>query len=116
MISIFFIVGFAASLWVLYLAYCTLNVSRRSGKFAMTPWPVRALSYAILAVAVVGDVVFNITIGTLSFLELPSMKRITFTKRCAFHMRDVGWRGAIARWVCSSWLNPFEENHCKQQE
>jgi len=103
----------AAALWGLYLMYCALHASMKSGKFAAAPWPVRVLSYILIAVMASADVAFNFTIGSLAFLELPELRRPTFTQRCSAHLADDGWRGELARWVCTSWLNPFEENHCR---
>ncbi|HZR02812.1 MAG TPA: hypothetical protein VFA81_06555 [Burkholderiales bacterium] len=103
----------APGLWGLYLMYCALHASMKSGKFYTTPWPVRALSYVLLAVMVTADVLFNFTLGSLFFLELPDIHRPTFTQRCSSHMAEDGWRGEIARWVCFGWLNPFEANHCR---
>lgn len=107
------ILGSVVVMWALYLMYCAINASRKSGKFALTPWPVRAMSYALLLVAATADALFNVTIGTVLFLEWPSWRRIMFTKRCAAHLDADTWRGRIARWVCESWLNPFESDHCR---
>jgi len=100
-------------MWALFLTYCTIMASRRSGKFYLAPWPVRALSYLLLGMLVVADVGFNLTIGSVLFLELPDFHQPTFTQRCASHREDQDWRGRLARWVCTGWLNPFEENHCR---
>lgn len=120
------IIGAAAGLWALYLMYSALNASLRSGKLKKTPLPVRVLSYLLIAVMGTADVLFNVTLGSLLFLEPPSLRlprrlgeihdaliALTFTHRCSSHLGDQGWRGDIARWVCNDWLNPFEEGHCK---
>ena len=101
-----------ALLFTLYLAYCALNVARKNGKLAATPAPVRVVCWAIFIVALVLDVLFNITVGTIAFLELPDLRRLTFTMRCKKWMHVMSWRGRLARWVCDGWLNPFEEGHC----
>lgn len=101
----------AVGLWGLYLMYCALHASMRNGKLHATPWPVRALSYALLAFMVTADALFNLTIGSLLFLERP--RSWLFTARCSSHMADSGWRGELARWICEGWLNPFEADHCR---
>ncbi len=101
-----------AMLFTFYLSYCALNVAYKSGKLATTPLLVRAVCWSIFIVALTLDVLFNVTVGTLAFLELPELRRLTFTMRCKKHMHDMGWRGDIARWVCHGWLNPFEDGHC----
>jgi hypothetical protein len=40
------IIASAVGLWALFLMYCALHASIKSGKFYKTPWPVRSLSYA----------------------------------------------------------------------
>lgn len=100
------------ALYVLYLAYCTVNVARKNGKLALTPLVVRAMAYTAIGIGFVLDVLFNITIGTVMFLEAPDIRRLTFTARCASHLDDPGWRGERARAICDGWLNPFEAGHC----
>lgn len=99
-------------LYVAFLAYVAILAASRNGKLKFTPWPVRWTAYSIVGVAVVLDVLFNVTIGSLLFLEAPDLRRPLFTQRCKAHLAAEGWRGDIARWVCSSWLNPFDAGHC----
>ena len=98
--------------WGMFLAYVALHAAQRNGKLAATPVYVRVMSYAIVAVMLAFDVVFNLTVGSVLFLELPSTKALTFTARCNTHLDDQNFRGEIARWVCNGWLNPFEPGHC----
>lgn len=102
-----------ASLFALYLAYCTLRVARDNGKLAKAPVIVRGLCWALLICGLVLDVLFNIFIGSVMFRELPSIRRLTFTARCTSHFSASGFRGDLARWVCEGWLNPFEADHCQ---
>lgn len=104
----------AIALYVLFLCYCTLRVARDNGKLAMTPLPVRLVAWSIVGVAWVFDVVFNVIIGSLMFLELPDVRALTFTARCSSHMAMATWRGTLARWVCDGWLNPMESDHCRR--
>lgn len=99
-------------LYVAFLAYCAIMVANRNGKLKATPWPVRWTAYSIIGVAVVLDVAFNVTIGSLLFLEAPNLRQPLFTQRCKSHLDDAGWRGDRARWICSGWLNPFDAGHC----
>lgn len=99
-------------LFVFYLAYCTLNAMWKRDRFASLPLPAKVFAGTTLAVAVVLDVLFNVTIGSTAFLELPEWRRATFTMRCKKHMHADTWRGKLARWVCEGWLNPAEPGHC----
>lgn len=99
-------------LFTLYLSYCALNVAYKNGKLRAAPKLVQGVCWTIFITALVLDVIFNVTVGTLAFLELPELRRLTFTMRCKKHMSADGWRGKLARWVCEGWLNPFEAGHC----
>lgn len=104
----------ALVLYSLYLAYCTLRAMRDTGRLDRMPRFVRAHCWLILATALGLDIIFNFTVGTLVFLELPTCMRPTFTQRCKkwMHRTDGGWRTRLAKWVCDSWLNPAEPGHC----
>lgn len=112
MITTLYSLGFAYVLFVLYLAYVTLWVARSNGKLATAPLPVRAVAWSILGAALVLDVLFNVTVGSLIYLELPERRRLTFTARCKKWRADSGVRGRFAVWVCEGWLNPFQDHHC----
>jgi hypothetical protein len=108
-------------LYALYLSYCTLRQMRDTGRLAAMPKFVRFHCWGILYAALALDIAFNIVIGTILFLELPELRRLTFTMRCKAWL-DLGlapdsprlyrWRGGVARYVCESWLNPAEPGHC----
>lgn len=98
--------------WALFLMYCALHASIKSGKFKATPLPVKALSCILFTIMLVGDIGFNLTVGSLLFAELPNIRRPTFTQRCSDHITDEDWRGRLAKWICTGWLNPFEDDHC----
>lgn len=100
-------------LWGMYLMYVALHASMKNGKFKLTPWPVKLLSYALLGIIWPVDVLANVIPASFIFWELPSVRALTFTARCSSHLKEEGWRGDIARWVCYGWFNPFEENHCR---
>ena len=109
----------AVLLYVLYLAYCTLRQMHKSGRLAQLPPVVRFHCWGILAVMLVVDVAFNIIFGTLLFVELPDLRRLTFTARCQKWLRFFPgeskldrYRSKLAHWVCDSWLNPAEPGHC----
>lgn len=100
------------ALFVFYLAYVAILVAKKNGKLDTAPRIVRAVCWLNLAFAVCLDALFNVTLGSIIFLEPPELHRLMFTARCAKWRDDRGYRGAIATWVCDGWLNPFQANHC----
>jgi len=79
----------------------------------------KCFAYPLALIGVLMDVVLNLTIGTLLFLELP--KHLMFTARLQSHLDEIGekndgWRSNIALWICSNLLDPFDSRgyHCKK--
>jgi len=99
-------------LFVFFLAYLTILVAEKNGRLAKAPVLVRIVCKATKLIAGVLDGAFNIVVGSLIFWELPERKRLLFTSRCEKWMKSDTWRGDVARWFCSSWMNMFEDNHC----
>lgn len=96
--------------WVLYLASMNLIRARVEGKLDKVG---TALGFPIVLIGAVVDVVFNLTIFSLVFIELP--REIMVTKRLKRHIKHgTGWRKKLALWVCQNLLNPFDHtgNHC----
>ena len=96
-------------LYLHFIAYAAIYAAKKSGTLQQLPLPAKGAAIVILACAVILDVLFNATVGTVMFLELP--KTWMFTTRCEMHMNEEGWRGDLARWCCK-WLNPIQTNHC----
>lgn len=112
-------------LYALYLAYCAALPLKEDGRLPKLPLLVRGHVYAIVYFALVLDIVFNILIGSIIFVELPESRRLTFTARCkkwkrygseapellTFDSRLNRWRVAVATWVCEN-LNATDPGHC----
>lgn len=92
--------------WIFYLAIMSLKRERgRLSKVSMV------LAYPILPIGLAMDVIFNIFVGSILFLELP--KQFLFTARCDSHLDKISWRGVLARWLCRNLLDPFDNGkHC----
>lgn len=78
-------------------------------------WPrlkigIKVMQVPILLVFGLIDVLFNIVIGSILFLELP--RQLTFSQRCCVHLHDTGWRGSIAG-AFSVPLNVIDEGHIR---
>lgn len=96
--------------WSLYLAVMHLKTARDSGK--LTP-AAKVMGYPWLIVGYVIDVLFNAVIGSLLFFELP--RELLFTARVSRLNDCDGWRGRLARWICTQLLDPFDPDgkHCQ---
>ena len=121
----------AAITYLLYLhfiAYAAIYAAKKSGTLQQLPLPAKGAAIVILACAVILDALFNMTVGTVMFLEIPTPYVATvtifklripyigwhplmFTTRCEMHMNEEGWRGDLARWCCK-WMNPIQTKHC----
>lgn len=95
-------------MYVLFLGFLIYAAAKRA-------WPrlkigIKVLlAPALLAFGLI-DVLFNIVIGTILFLELPTTW--TFSQRCSRHLHDAGWRGSIAG-AFSVPLNVVDEGHVR---
>lgn len=107
MIAALIIVGYAYALWLLFLAVMALQ-----WKWRELSLPVRTLAAPAVLVALLLDVLFNVTIGTVLFLDLP--RQWTFSQRIGSYKRRIDWRAPLAHWICANLLDPFEAGgHCK---
>lgn len=97
-------------LWVFYLAVMALWRAHREktiGPVALVP------GYFTLAIGAALDVLVNLTIMSLVFVERP--RELLVTKRLQRHIKQGnGWRTHLARWLCHNLLNPFDPtgDHC----
>ncbi|HEY0721690.1 MAG TPA: hypothetical protein VGE50_10620 [Gammaproteobacteria bacterium] len=96
-----------AAMWLQYLAVMNLKENRSKLTVAAKLW-----AYPMLIVGVLSDVLFNLAIGTVVYVELPH--ELLFTTRCNRHIGEKGWRGNVARWFCRNFMDPFDPagNHC----
>lgn len=65
-------------------------------------------------VASIYDVLFNITYGSLMFLQVFEARNITFTHRMKAILRTEpdSWRGKLSMWICRYLIEPWDQNHC----
>ena len=99
-------------LWIFFLA--VMNLSRCKENNTITK-PALYLGYPILLVGYCLDVVINVTILTVLFLDLPSSWTITGRLKDYIYKSPSGkWREKLAVWFCSNLLNSFDPDgkHC----
>jgi len=106
--------GFAATL-VFWSLWVTLNVAyNRKKRLAY-----RLLLIALAIPGLIVDVLYNATIGTILFLELP--KETTLSMRLTRYLSgrtpnklgtaDYGYRVPVAVWIATNLVEPWQRGH-----
>jgi len=91
------------ALWVFYLAVMNLQRARDAGLLKGFAYP---LGYLTLFIGLALDFLSNVLVLTVILLELP--KETTVTARLKRHVKNKGYRGAVARWFGAVLLDPFD--------
>ncbi len=108
---ILFVYGAIGFTWFWYLA--AMHLKHNKDKLN---WVVKFFGYPWFLVALIIDVLFNIIVATILFLELPRPqdKEWLFTARVSRHIKGTGWRQKEAIFWCKYLLDPFDPsgNHC----
>ena len=97
-------------LWLFYLAVMNLY---RAKKAKTISWPALMLGYPILIIGALLDLLVNVLIMSLVFLEPP--RELLVTQRLARHIKTAkGWRAKLAYLICHHLLNAFDPSgdHC----
>ena len=102
-------------LWALWLRYVTVMhfmKVRRAGRLTK---PALVLGFLPSIAGVVLDVFVNFAYGYLLTLTLPRWGEWTVTAHLQRLYDNPGWRGSMARWVCTQLLDDFDPDgcHCK---
>lgn len=125
MLTITFI-SISFALWLAYVFIITglhiyLGWSRTTRiRVAVLAAPLLVMFAVIGLAGLIMDVLYNITIGTVLFLDPPAAARETFTlrlkryKHMQPHTALERWRHRAALWLCANLLDPFEKGgHCR---
>lgn len=113
MFTVLFILGclwLTLMTWVFYLAI--MNLKRNRKKLSTQAY---IFAYPALATGLLLDVLFNLVVGSILFLELPQYTKgeWLFTGRVSRWNNYTNWRGKLAFWFCMYFLDPFEDGgHC----
>ena len=94
--------------WLFYLAF--MGVKRNKELYKESLGDAWYGFYPLFAVALILDVLFNWTFGTLYYREIP--REFLFTSRCHRHLQSKGIQLARAHYICTNLLNPSDEGHC----
>ena len=103
----FFVMFFT---WAAYLS--VMNLMENQKKLTLAA---KCFAYPLALLGVLMDVMLNLTVGTVLFLELPH--EFMFTARLQRQI-ETGkiWRAKIAHWLCANLLDPFDSRgyHCQK--
>ena len=67
----------------------------------------------LLTAFFIGDVLYNVTLGTILFLDKP-VKNYTLSHRLKHYLRTEpdSWRGKVALFMCKYMIEPWLPGHC----
>lgn len=89
--------------FIIYVASMGMVRAHKEDKLNVLLWilclPFVALSWLI-------DVLHNMTLFTVIFLEVP--KELTVTDRLKRHSKQKTFRGKLSNWIADTLLNPFD--------
>jgi hypothetical protein len=93
-------------LWLFYLAIMNLKRAKDAG--TMTPVAL-VLGYGIAVPGLLIDIAVNITVGTVLFLDVPRLSRLTLSARMSwYYEHDTGWRRSLSEWFARNLLNTYD--------
>lgn len=111
MMYLFAVIGYLWAFWFAYVLVMGLYRAHLSGRMSRVTY---VLAAPALLFGVAMDVLANIFIASVIFLEFP--REWLVTKRLQRHIKKgLGtWRGYLAAWVCTSLLDVFDPSgdHC----
>jgi len=115
----FWIVTLIPALFVLWVFFVNIMWLKHVGqKRYTTGWKkvvFYMIGYPFAFAGFIWDIIFNITYGTLMFLQLPELRRLTLSARMSNIIvtedKD-SWRWKLAWWICHKLVEPWDRNHC----
>lgn len=101
------------SLYILWLFYLAVMSAKRAREAGTLTRPALILATPLLWLGLLLDLLVNIVVCTVLFLEFP--KELLVTARVSRLQIGDDWRSSIARWMCHHLLDPFDPSgcHCK---
>lgn len=101
-LAVFFIAAIP-TLWVHYVVVMALDTARAAGRLSKTA---TVLGSPVVAVGVLLDVVVNVTVASVLFMDLP--RELLVSQRLKRLARGEGWRMRLAVWFDEALLAPFD--------
>jgi hypothetical protein len=91
------------ALWVCFLAVMNLRRAREAGRLTR---PALVLAAPLLLVGFIGDVLINLVLATLVFVDRP--REWTVSARLSRYLPRDDWRARVAMWIALHLLDPFD--------
>lgn len=115
MYCVWTVLYFVAPLYALWLFYLAAMSIMRAYEANTLLKPALWMGAPVMFLAVLIDVLCNIFVMTILFLELPRQWLVTqrLSKWCC--TEEPSWRKTVAKWVCVNLLDTFDPSglHCK---
>lgn len=105
-----YVLAFLWAFWAMYVL--VMGIYRAHLAKRLTPVTL-ALSLPFVALGYVMDVLANVTVASVVFIEAP--REALVTDRLKRHMQaSNGWRFVLARYICDNLLDVFDPSgdHC----
>lgn len=89
-------------IYVLVMGIYRAHLAKKLNKLTLT------LSIPYVVVGYLIDIISNLTIASIIFLEFP--RELLVTDRLIRLKQKSGWRAKVANWICYNVLDPFDPN------
>lgn len=100
------------ALWIFYLAIMALYRAKKENTISKVAL---ILGYPVLIIGAFLDLLINVIICSVIFLEVP--REFLVTQRLTRHIKESkDYKQKIAKWICSNLLDSFDPSnngHCK---
>lgn len=104
---IYYVLGASYALWIFYMAVMNLDKCKRNKTLTKSAL---VLALPVLVIGFLLDVLVQMTIGTVMFLDIP--REITLSARLSRYWNDDpndnNWRKKLAGWMKVNILDPFD--------
>lgn len=99
--------------WAMYVFVMGMYRAKLNGRLGGVNY---YMGYPVFAIGMLTDILFNLTLAVLIFLDLPRETLVTsrLKRYMAQGEQDGGWRYRLAKWFCDNLLDPFDPtgDHC----
>jgi len=106
------------SIWITWGGFLMMMPLKRKYQEGGLNLAAKIFGYPWLAIFILLDFTFNVTIGSIIFLDIP--REWLFTKRLDRYLGqdDTYWRHRLAKYFCHTFLDPFDPDghHCDAKD